>query len=259
MRGYIGFGKGEDLVADSIVQVVGVDKVIKKQKLVENINLRIERGSIVGLCGGNGAGKSTVLRMIAGIMQPTAGEITVNKHQWKKDRKQFSQQIGYMPDDFQLSPGLTAAEALSFWAALRKVPASRVDEVLEIVGLQDKRGNQVHTFSKGMRQRVLFAQAMLGKPPLLIMDEPTNGLDPYWMNEFVRLLQLIRSEGHTVLFSTHQLEIAEEVADYVVFLNSGRNYGEGTVEHFRQQYGAYPLHAAFQQSLGITSVAGESK
>ncbi|WP_110933510.1 ABC transporter ATP-binding protein [Paenibacillus bouchesdurhonensis] len=246
-------------MADPFVQVIGVDKVIKKQKLVENINLNIEAGSIVGLCGGNGAGKSTVLRMIAGILQPTSGEITVNQLQWKKDRKQFSQQIGYMPDDFQFSHGLTAAEALSFWAALRRVPQSRVDEVLEIVGLRDKRNKQVHTFSKGMRQRILFAQAMLGKPPLLIMDEPTNGLDPYWMSEFVRLLQNIRREGHTVLFSTHQLEIAEEIADYVVFLNNGRNYGEGTVEHFRQQYGAYPLQAAFQQSLGITSTAGELK
>ncbi|MNJ57534.1 ABC-type transporter ATP-binding protein EcsA [compost metagenome] len=102
-----------------------------------------------------------------------------------------------------------------------------------------------------MRQRILFAQAILGKPPLLIMDEPTNGLDPYWMNEFVRLLQNIKREGHTVLFSTHQLEIAEEVADYVVFLNNGRNYGEGTVEYFRQQHGAFPLHAAFQQSVGL--------
>ncbi len=258
MQGYIGFGKGDDLVADPFVEVAGVGKVIKKQKLVENINLRIEAGSIVGLCGGNGAGKSTVLRMIAGIMQPTTGEIIVNKLQWKKDRKLFSQQIGYMPDDFQFSPGLTAGEALSFWAALRKAPASRVEEVLETVGLQDKRDKQVHTFSKGMRQRMLFAQAMLGKPPLLIMDEPTNGLDPYWMDEFVRLLRNLRGEGHTVLFSTHQLEIAEEVADYVVFLNNGRNYGEGTVEHFRQQYGTYPLHAAFRQSLGIQSSVGES-
>lgn len=244
-------------MADPFVQVIGVNKVMKKQKLVENINLNIKAGSIVGLCGGNGAGKSTVLRMIAGIMQPTNGEITVGGLQWKKDRKKFSQQIGYMPDDFQFSQGLTAAEALSFWAALRRVPQSRVDEVLEIVGLKDKRNKQVHTFSKGMRQRILFAQAMLGKPPLLIMDEPTNGLDPYWMNEFVRLLQNIRSEGHTVLFSTHQLEIAEEVADEVVFLNNGRNYGEGTVEHFRQQYGSYPLHAAFRQSLEIASTAGE--
>ncbi|AZK48127.1 ABC transporter ATP-binding protein [Paenibacillus lentus] len=244
-------------MADPFVQVVDVNKVIQKQKLVDNINLNIDAGSIVGLCGGNGAGKSTVLRMIAGIMQPTSGEISVNRIQWKKDRKQFSQQIGYMPDDFQFSHGLTAAEILSFWAALRRVPQTRVDEVLGIVGLEDKRNEQVHTFSKGMRQRILFAQAMLGKPPLLIMDEPTNGLDPYWMNEFVRLLQKIKSEGHTVLFSTHQLDIAEEVADYVVFLNNGRNYGEGTVEYFREQYGAFPLHTAFQQSLGITSAAGE--
>ncbi|WP_019638325.1 ABC transporter ATP-binding protein [Paenibacillus fonticola] len=246
-------------MAEPFVLVVNAAKIIKEQTLVENINLNVEAGSIVGLCGGNGAGKSTVLRMIAGIMQPTTGEITVGGVQWNKSRKQFSQLIGYMPDDFHFSHGLTAGEALSFWAALRRVPKSRVDEVLEIVGLEDKRNKQVHTFSKGMRQRILFAQAILGKPPLLIMDEPTNGLDPYWMNEFVRLLQNIKQDGHTVLFSTHQLDIAEEVADYVVFLNNGRNYGEGTVEYFRQQHGAFPLHAAFQQSVGLHIAAGEQQ
>ncbi|WMT43111.1 ABC transporter ATP-binding protein [Paenibacillus sp. D2_2] len=236
---------------DPFVIVEAVNKIIKKQTIVHNIDLRIGTASIVGLCGGNGAGKSTILRMIAGINQPTSGEIYVNRLQWKKDRKRFSQQIGYMPDDFQFPQGLTAGEILSFWAALRRVPEKRVDAVLAMVGLEDKKDKPVNTFSKGMRQRVLFAQALLAKPPLLIMDEPTNGLDPYWMNEFVKLLHKIKQEGHTVLFSTHQLEIAEEVADSVVFLNAGRNCGGGTVTELRQKYGDYPLQAAFQQSLGF--------
>lgn len=238
-------------MAEPFVQVVGVNKKIKEQKIIEDINLNIESGSIVGLCGGNGAGKSTILRMIAGILQPSSGEIVVNNLQWKKDRKRFSQQVGYMPDDYQFTQGLTAEEVLSFWAALRRVSQNRVNEVLTLVGLEDKRNKQVNSFSKGMRQRILFAQAILANPPLLIMDEPTNGLDPFWMAEFVKLLKDIKLEGHTVLFSTHQLEIAEQVADDVVFLNKGRNCGEGSVEDFRQKYGERPLHAAFQQSLGL--------
>ncbi|WP_018759666.1 ABC transporter ATP-binding protein [Paenibacillus terrigena] len=235
---------------NDVVKVVGLTKIIKKQTIVKDINFHIPSGQVLALCGGNGAGKSTVLRMISGIMQPTAGEIFVNNFQWNKDRKTFSQQIGYMPDDYQFTQGLTAQEALSFWAALRQVPKERVDEVLELVGLAEKRKSLVHTFSKGMRQRILFAQALLNKPPLLIMDEPTNGLDPFWMKSFVQLLLNIKRDGHTVIFSTHQLEIADEVADQILFLNKGLNVGEGSTEHFRDTFGS--IHAAFHHSLGLS-------
>lgn len=196
-----------------------------------------------------GAGKSTVLRMLAGILQPTSGEIIVNKMRWSKERKRYSEQIGYMPDDYHFNQGLTAEEVLQFWAALRNVPKERVTEVLTMVGLADQKKKRVTTFSKGMRQRVLFAQALLAKPPLLIMDEPTNGLDPFWMQEFVNLIKQIKEEGHMVVFSTHQLEIADEVADHIVFMNQGRHVGDGSTEEFREQFGS--LHAAFHHSLGL--------
>ncbi len=234
-----------------LVNVKGISKVIKKQTLVEEISFQIPSGSILALCGGNGAGKSTVLRMVAGIFQPSVGEISVGGLYWHKSRKQFSKQIGYMPDDYQFNQGLSAEEALTFWAALRRVPKrkARVSEVLALVGLEDKRNRLVNTFSKGMRQRILFAQALLAKPPLLIMDEPTNGLDPFWMNEFVDLLHRIKQEGHTVIFSTHQLEIADKIADQVVFLSHGRNVGSGPTEQFHAKFGS--LYTAFNHSLGL--------
>jgi len=238
-------------VDDPLVNVNGVSKTIRKQILVEEISFQIPRGSVLALCGGNGAGKSTVLRMIAGILQPSLGEISVNGLYWNKSRKQFSQQIGYMPDDYQFNQGLTAEEALTFWAALRGIPKrkARVSEVLALVGLEDKGKRLVNTFSKGMRQRILFGQALLAKPPLLIMDEPTNGLDPFWMNEFVYLLQGIREEGHTVVFSTHQLEVADKIADQIVFLSHGKNVGSGPTEDIRTEFGS--LYAAFNHSLGL--------
>lgn len=238
-------------MAEPLVVVSKIDKSIKRQRLVADISFELGAGQIVGLCGGNGAGKSTVLRMVAGILQPTSGDIRVNGLEWKKERKRFSEQIGYMPDDFQFPQGMTAAEMLSFWAGLRKLPAASVQEALALVGLEDKRHKAVGTFSKGMRQRVLFAQAILAKPALLIMDEPTNGMDPYWIGEFMELLKQMKRQGQTVLFSTHQLEVAEELADYVLFLNSGRVCGEGPVELFRKMYGTLPLHAAFRHSLGL--------
>ncbi|OZB99027.1 ABC transporter ATP-binding protein [Paenibacillus sp. XY044] len=234
---------------DEIVQVNGVYKVIKKQVIVDNISFRIRKGNILALCGGNGAGKSTVLRMLCGIMQPTSGEIFVNQVQWQQNRKLYSQQIGYMPDDYQFNQGLTAEETLAFWAALKRVSKVRVLEVLETVGLIEHRKKKVTTFSKGMRQRLLFAQALLAKPPLIIMDEPTNGLDPYWMIQLANLLQQIREEGHSVVFSTHQLDIADSVADHILFLNKGQNVGEGSASELRDTYGS--IHSAFHHSLGL--------
>ncbi|MGV2882865.1 heme ABC exporter ATP-binding protein CcmA [Paenibacillus taichungensis] len=230
-------------------EIVGLYKSIKKQQIVEDISFRVSSGHVLALCGGNGAGKSTVLRMLAGILQPTSGEIIVNKMRWSKERKRYSEQIGYMPDDYHFNHGLTAEEVLQFWAALRNVSKERVTEVLTMVGLADQKKKRVTTFSKGMRQRVLFAQALLSKPPLLIMDEPTNGLDPFWMQEFANLIKQIKEEGHMVVFSTHQLEIADDVADQIVFMNQGRNVGDGSTEEFRQQFGS--LHAAFHYSLGL--------
>ena len=236
-------------MGEPLVVATGIGKTIKSKTLVEPIDLRVDRGETLALCGGNGAGKSTILRMIAGILTPSAGEIRVNGLSWKEKRAEFAKQIGYMPDDFAFTPGLSALETLSFWGALRGVGKSRVKETLAVVGLEDKCGDKVQTFSKGMRQRLLFAQAILAKPSLLLLDEPTNGLDPHWMEEFVRLIRELKGQGHAVVFSTHQLPVAEEVADRVVFLNQGKRCAEGSVAEYRARYGEYPLHAAFREAL----------
>ncbi|WP_409340593.1 AAA family ATPase [Paenibacillus sp. MBLB4367] len=145
--------------------------------------------------------------------------------------------------------GLSAEETLSFWASLRKVPRAAVLEALESVGLTEVRRKSVSAFSKGMRQRLLFAQALMGKPPLLVMDEPTNGLDPYWMDSFVTLVNRVKQEGHAVIFSTHQLQVAEAVADHVAFIKGGRVAREGSVESFREAYGEYSLQRAFSELI----------
>ncbi|WP_211750336.1 heme ABC exporter ATP-binding protein CcmA [Paenibacillus sp. Marseille-Q4541] len=234
---------------DELLKVSQLTKYIKKQCIVENLSFTLSSGHVLALCGGNGAGKSTVLRLITGVSQPTSGEVTVNHINKKMNEMEYARQLGYMPDDYQFQQGLTAYENLSFWASLRRVPNNRINEVLALVGLEEKKNKKVNTFSKGMRQRILFAQAILGKPELLIMDEPTNGLDPYWMKEFAQILLEMKKDGQTVIFSTHQLDIAEEIADRVIFLNKGKHVGEGPVSHFREQYGS--LSAAFHHSLGM--------
>jgi len=234
---------------EGLAQVTDVSKTMKGKQLVQNISFQIRPGQSVALCGGNGAGKSTVLRMIVGIMRPTSGDIVVNSLRPWAERKRYAELVGYMPDDYQFNQGLSAEETLQFWADLKRVSSSRVDDVLATVGLDTKRKQRVTTFSKGMRQRLLFAQSLLSKPALLVMDEPTNGLDPFWMRELVQLLKEFKREGQMVIFSTHQLEIAEEVADEVVFMNEGQNVGTGPTATFREQFGS--LYHAFHHSLGI--------
>lgn len=232
----------------NVLELEQVTKSIKKQTLVQPVSFSLEPGRVLALCGGNGAGKSTILRMIAGISRPSGGTIRINGLDWSRDRKVCASSIGYMPDDFQFGEALTAQETLRFYGSLHDVSGERVDELLAMVGLEEVRGRKVSTFSKGMRQRLLFAQAMLAKPPLLILDEPTNGLDPYWMDAFADLVRRSAADGQTVVFSTHQLNVAEQTADQVVFLDAGHARYTGPVaplaEQYRHQGGLYGAFSA---------------
>ncbi|GAX89586.1 ABC transporter ATP-binding protein [Effusibacillus lacus] len=232
----------------TVLELDNVSKTIGEKIIVQPFSLRLSAGQVLALCGGNGAGKSTILRMIAGILQPSSGTIRVCGLEWKHSRKEFAGKIGYMPDDFQFGQSLTARETLGFFAELRGVSRDKADQTLELVGLSEVANRQVSGFSKGMRQRLLFAQALLADPPLLILDEPTNGLDPYWMRSFVSLLNTVKKAGQSVIFSTHNLGIAEETADQAVFLREGCIVSSGPIEQYRNQYGAMGLIGAFSES-----------
>jgi len=236
-----------------IVEIADVSKTIKKTTIVQGINLQVQPGEVLALCGVNGAGKSTLLRMLVGIMQPTAGTIRVQGLEWKADRRAYANQLGFMPDDYRFGNSLTARETLAFWAALRDIPNERVEELLVEVGLADTGKKPVSSFSKGMRQRVLFAQALLAKPPLLVLDEPTNGLDPYWMESFVTLIRKVKEAGQTVIFSTHQLQIAEALAERVVFMSQGTIQIDDRTDHIRGGAGGSGLQDAFAGIFGLAN------
>ncbi|WP_141501111.1 ABC transporter ATP-binding protein [Paenibacillus luteus] len=235
------------------VELKQVKKSIKKQLIINELDLKVGQGQIMALCGGNGAGKSTILKMIAGILQPDSGSISVGGLRWQDNRRRYAELIGYMPDDFRFSQGLTAYETLAFWASLRGVPKQRVMEVLSEVGLEDTGKKSVSSFSKGMRQRVLFAQALLARPPIILMDEPTNGLDPYWIETFIRMVKEIAANGQTVIFSTHQLHVAEALADRIALLRGGQIELEGSSSEIRDKLGASGLQDAFAEWFGLTS------
>jgi len=237
-------------MAEPVLVMEHVRKSMRRQEVIKDFTLQAEAGRVIALLGGNGAGKSTILRMIAGILHPDAGEIRVGGLRWKDGRLRYAERVGYMPDDYRFPGGLTAMETMTFWAKLRGLPKSRAAEALAEVGLSDTGTKPVASFSKGMRQRVLFAQALLARPPLVLLDEPTNGLDPFWMESFIRLVREAAGRGQTVLFSTHQLEIAEAAADRIVFLRDGvAMFDSGAGQNGAD--GPETLREAFARMYGI--------
>lgn len=225
-----------------VLDIQDVKKEVKKKTILYPLSYQLRKGKILALCGGNGAGKSTLIRTIVGLIQPSEGKVTINGKE-KSDKKNFAKQFGYMPDHFDFQRSITAKETIRFYARLKKVDKEQINEVLQKVGLKEAQQKKMGTFSKGMSQRMLLAQTLLAEPPLLILDEPTNGLDPYWIREFSKLMLKAKENGQTVVFSTHDLNVAEKIADEVIFLNEGRVISKGSIDN----YNDIGLYETFQQ------------
>lgn len=203
------------------LKVDGVSKVYKEQTALYPCSFEVEARTCVVLCGGNGAGKSTLLQIMTGISAPTTGTVSIDDQEIKTGREYYLEKIGFMPDDFHAQEMMTVEEFLRFYGAFRKVKKERINEVIELIGLAEKRRDLVKSLSKGMHQRLLFGQAILSEPIVLFMDEPTNGLDPYWVNRFVDIFNEIKKSGTIIVFSTHMMDVAAETGDIILFMKQG--------------------------------------
>jgi ABC-type multidrug transport system ATPase subunit len=204
---------------------------------VGEITLSLKKGEIFALCGGNGAGKSTFIKTITGVMKATTGDIIVSGKSMKPKSMEYRELFSFMPDNMLFPPQLTGLEVLSFFAHLRKVESEKVPEMLELVGLYEARHRLIKHYSKGMQQRLSFAQALLPNSALVILDEPTNGLDPYWFFRFKEILQLEKDKGKTILLTTHILSLVEEIADQVAFMENGIIVENDTVKNLTSSNG----------------------
>lgn len=201
-----------------ILKTDNLCKYFKKQKAVDNVSITVRENSIYGLLGPNGAGKSTTLKMITGMLRPTNGKVLFNGHDWtRKDLEQ----IGALIETPPLYDNLSAAENLEVRAKLLDVPKARIDEVLEIVDLQNTGRKKAGQFSMGMKQRLGIAIALLNNPKLLILDEPTNGLDPIGIQELRSLIRSFPSQGITVILSSHILSEVQLIADDIGIISNG--------------------------------------
>lgn len=205
----------------SALEIRQVAKSDRQKPRLKPFSLKAEQGQCIALCGGNGAGKTTLLHILAGILSPTEGTVMLDTIDMKKNRKAYLAQIGYMPDEFYAQELMTVTEFLNYYAALQGIQTERVNEVIISLGLEEKRDEQIKHLSKGMRQRLLFGQAWIRDPQVLLLDEPTNGLDPYWIDVFISILEKIKAGGTTIIFSTHMMDVAAEIADLVIFMEKG--------------------------------------
>ena len=201
-----------------ILETTNLCKSFRGQPAVTNVSLRIEKRSVYGLLGENGAGKSTILKMLTGMLRPTSGSIAFDGHPWSRsDLADMGAPIETPP----LYANLSAEENLKVRATMLGLPQARIAEVLEIVGLKNMGRKRAGQFSLGMKQRLGIALALLNRPKLLILDEPTNGLDPVGMKELRALIRSFPEQGMTVILSSHILREVEQVADRIGILSGG--------------------------------------
>jgi ABC-2 type transport system ATP-binding protein len=219
-----------------MIRVSKLSKDYGTRRAINELDFSIEKGEIVAFLGPNGAGKTTTMRILSGYMPPTSGSVSIGGFDLMEHSMEVRRIIGYMPETIPLYTDMTIFEYLSFMGQLRNVKDldDRVEEVLEMVHLENRADGYIGNLSKGMRQRVGLAQAILHKPEVLILDEPTIGLDPVQIIEVRNLIRDIGKE-HTIILSTHILSEAQQVCNRVLIINKGKLVAEDTTEGLRSR------------------------
>lgn len=216
----------------SVIQVNELSKHFGALKAVDQLDFSVQAGEVFGFLGQNGSGKSTTIRMLLSLIHPTSGQIQLFGKSLQTHRAEILEEVGAIIERPDLYPYLSAREHLQLFAKLRKknISAAQINETLIKVGLQDRAKDKVQTFSLGMKQRLGIAIALVHNPSLIILDEPTNGLDPQGISDIRNLIKgLAKQEGKTVLVSSHLLSEIEQMASQILIINKGKKVAEGPI------------------------------
>lgn len=226
------------------ITIKGLTKSYGNQKALDSVSFSIKSGEVVGLLGPNGAGKSTLMKSVTGAILPDSGEIKVDEFSVLNQPIETKKRIGFLPENNPLYYEMYVREYLKFVADIRNEKKERIEEVIKKVGLTPESHKKIGQLSKGYKQRVGLAQAILSNPEILILDEPTNGLDP---NQILEIREVIREIGKskTVILSTHIMQEVEALCSRVILLNKGKIVSDSPIEEFKGQYKS--LEDAFHQ------------
>lgn len=240
-----------------MIELAGLTKVFGRTRAVDDLTCSIEPGVVTGFLGPNGAGKSTTMRMILGLDHPTSGTATIGGRAYRRLSNPL-RTVGALLDARQAHPNRSARNHLRWIAATNRIPARRVDEVLEMVGLGAVAGKKAGTLSLGMSQRLGIAAALLGDPPVLLFDEPVNGLDPEGIRWVRTLMRTLAAEGRTVFVSSHLLAEMANTADRLVVIGRGRLIAATTVSDFVGRSGAGTVRVRSPQVASLQRVLTEA-
>ncbi|MCK6265426.1 ABC transporter ATP-binding protein [Vibrio sp. ZSDE26] len=219
-----------------IVQLQQVTKQYKQLRALNSVDLELESGEVLGLFGHNGAGKTTMMKLILGVISASQGNVSVfGTNPCSQKAWHGRKAIGYLPENVSFYDQLTGLEILTYFARLKSVPKSHIQALLEKVGLLEAKDKQVKHYSKGMRQRLGLAQAFLGEPKLLLLDEPTVGLDPIATQDFYQSVDQLKDQGASVVLCSHVLPGVEQHIDRAMILSKGCTVASGTLAQLREQ------------------------
>jgi len=250
-------------VSESIIELVGLTKKYGSFTAVDQLDLEIRKGEVFGLLGPNGAGKSTTILMMLGLTEPTSGTVHVCQTNSTENPIEVKRRVGYLPEDVGFYQDRTGWENLMFIAQLNglspKESAERAEQLLKRVGLLEQANKKTGAYSRGMRQRLGLAEVLIKNPEVIILDEPTSGIDPKGIQEFLELIvQLSKEEGITVLFSSHNLHQVQQVCDRVGIFVRGKLIAEGHIHELSRQLfenEPYTIHAEIAPTEAVKSKA----
>ncbi|MBU2651675.1 MAG: ATP-binding cassette domain-containing protein [Bacteroidetes bacterium] len=234
-------------MTETILSIENLSKSYGRIRAVDKLNLEVNRGNIFGILGPNGSGKTTTLGIILSVLNPNSGRFTwFGKPNSKYDRFQ----IGAILESPVFYPYLSAVQNLKIYADIRNVSYDEIDRVLEIVELSQRKNSRFHTYSLGMKQRLAIAAALLGNPRVLILDEPTNGLDPQGIAEIRNLILRIANQGITIILASHLLDEVQKICTHVAVLDKGKNIFTGKVEDVMNASSQVEIRSSDMEQLG---------
>jgi len=237
-----------------LISIQNVSKWFGKFKAIDNINIEVEKGEIFGLLGLNGAGKTTTQRMVSTVFQPSEGNITVNGFNSKSDSSEVRRNIGFLPTEVGLYDRLTAREVIKYFGILNDLDEQeidrRIEKLFEKLALTEYTNKRCSKLSRGNKQKVAIARAIIHEPPVLIFDEPTSGLDVLSSRAVLDFIKQCKTEGKTILYSSHLMNEAEEICDKIGIIHNGRILRTGSVNELVREYGKL-------ENVFISSVKGE--